>query len=97
MSQNRNTDSPRFTLPTPHSATLPPHIAALGPALQDLLTVRQVEGEYGIPAATQYAWGRENRHGWGDLLIHLGRSLRIRRLDLLLWFESRKAAKGGEQ
>lgn len=82
-------------LTTNPRSNLPPHIAALGPALQDLLTVRQIESEYGIPAATQYTWGRENRHGWGALIIRLGRSCRIRRADLLIWFESRKAAKGG--
>lgn len=97
MNTGRNTDSPRFTLPTPQAATLPPHIAAFGPALNDLLSFKQIEADpaFNIPAPTCYAWARENRHGFGDLVIKIGRNSRIRRLDLLLWIESRRATKGG--
>jgi hypothetical protein len=78
-------------------AELPTHLAALGPALNDLLSFKQIEADpaAAIPVATCYAWARENRHGFGDLVIKIGRNSRIRRLDLLLWIESRKATKGG--
>ena len=77
---------------------MPPHIAAYGDRLNDLLSFRQIADDpaFNIPVATQYAWARENRHGFGDLVIKIGRNSRIRRLNLLLWIESRKAAKGGE-
>lgn len=97
MNTGRNTDPHRFTLPPPQSATLPPHIAAYGDRLNDLLSFRQIEADqaFQIPTPTAYAWARENRHGFGDLVIKIGRNSRIRRLDLLLWIESRKTVKGG--
>lgn len=80
----------------PQADLLPPHIAAYGDRLNDLLSFQQIEAEpaFQIPATTAYAWARENRHGFGNLVIKIGRNSRIRRLDLLLWIESRKAAKG---
>lgn len=97
MNTNRNADYPRFTLPTPQPASLPPQIAAYGDRLNDLLSFKQIESDlaFNIPAPTCYAWARENRHGFGDLVIKVGRNSRIRRLDLLLWIEGRKAVKGG--
>lgn len=87
------------SLPTPLEAPLPPHLAAYGNSLNDLLSFRQIESDpaFNIPATTCYAWARENRHGFGDLIIKIGRNSRIRRLDLLLWVESRKTAKGADQ
>lgn len=78
----------------PTSSTLPPHIAALGDSLQDLLSPKDLAAPpFNISTAAFYAWKRQNRLGFGDLVIKLGRSNRIRRLDLLLWLESRKGAR----
>src|SRR5574337_2142456 len=84
MNASRSTDSPRFTFSTPQTATLPPHIAAYGDRLNDLLSFQQIEADpaFNIPTPTAYAWARENRHGFGDLVIKIGRNSRVRRLDL---------------
>lgn len=97
MKSNCNCNSLYFLHPNSQSAPLPPHIAAYGDRLNDLLSFRQVEADpaFQIPTPTSYAWARENRHGFGNLVIKVGRNSRIRRLDLLLWIESRKTAKGG--
>lgn len=86
--------SPAARPRAPQSIELPPHIAALGPRLQDLLSPQELAAPpFNIAVPTFYAWKRKNRFGFGDLVIKLGRHNRIRRLDLLLWLESRKGVR----
>lgn len=55
-----------------------------------ILTPADVAKEYGIPTNTQYIWKCHNRHGWADLVIKIGRSVRYYKDDIDAWFASRK-------
>ncbi len=55
----------------------------------DILLPEEVAAEYRIPVATQYVWRCNNRYGFRDLGIKMGRSLRYRRSDIESWISSR--------
>ncbi len=55
----------------------------------DILTPLEVEADYRIPVSTQYVWRCNNRYGWRDLGIKLGRKLAYRREDIENWLNAR--------
>lgn len=57
----------------------------------ELLTIRDVEQEYNVPASTQYSW-RYSRQGPPS--FRLGRRIYYRRQDLERHFEKLLAAEG---
>ena len=57
---------------------------------RELLSRAQIEAEYGIPAATQRVWYRENTYGWRGLVISVGSLKKVMRRDVDKWLESRR-------
>ena len=58
-------------------------------SLDDILSPTEVAEEYHIPITTQYVWRCNNRYGFRDLGIKLGRKLVYRRSSIEAWLESR--------
>ena len=60
----------------------------------DLLDFKQRETLYGTPAeATAYVWACQNRYGFGDIVIKVGRLSRVRRSDYEAWLLRRKGIR----
>ena len=57
---------------------------------KELLTRAQIEAEYGIAAATQRVWYRENRYGWRELVVSVGSLKKVMRHDVDKWIDSRR-------
>jgi hypothetical protein len=55
-----------------------------------LISPAEVEHEYDIAEQTQAVWRCDNRYGWRDLTIKIGRKVRYRRRDIEAWLESRR-------
>jgi hypothetical protein len=49
----------------------------------------EIERDYGIKESTQAVWRSENRYGWRNLAIKVGRNVRYRRVDVEKWLASR--------
>jgi hypothetical protein len=62
----------------------------------DLIFPKQVEEEYGILQQTQAVWRCENRYGWRDFTIKLGRKVAYLRRDIEAWIESRRGLHSGD-
>lgn len=60
----------------------------------DLLDFKQIEHAYGTPTeATAYVWACQNRYGFRDIVIKVGRLSRVRRGDFEAWLTSRRGIK----
>lgn len=68
-------------------------ISAIIGRRSELLTPEHVESEYGIARQTQAIWRCQNRYGWGNLAIRIGRRIAYRRSDIEVWLEQRRGAR----
>jgi hypothetical protein len=57
----------------------------------ELLDFDQIEAEYKTPKkATAYVWACQNRYGFRDIVIKVGRRSRVRRGDFEAWLTTRR-------